>query len=156
MIEKLRSKVALSLFATLALATGCKDKGCTDNVPYIEFRTLTTTASSALLTFYFRDCDGDIGNPNKADTAGFNLFLTYYQKKNGNWEQLILPEQSRYKIPEVTSKSNSDKLEGEIDIDLTVEVFSFASIDTLKIEFYLQDNAGNNSNTQESNPLIKN
>lgn len=156
MIEKLRSKVALSLLAAVAMVSGCKDKGCTDNVPYIEFRSLTSTPTSALLTFYFRDCDGDIGNPDKADTAGFNLFLTYYQKTNGNWEKLVLPEESRYKIPEVTSKSNSDKLEGEIDIDLTVEVFSFTSIDTLKIEFYMKDNAGNVSNTQESNPLIKN
>lgn len=151
----------ISLFAILlvVLSSACNEKKCDEPIPYIEFSNFVKLGDTAAqLTIYFKDCDGDIGL-RQADTAApydYNLFLEYFEKRNGNWENVQPRFPFYYRVPMLNGKTPYDLKEGEIILDMGLYYDPFSSFDTIKFTIKLRDRALNESNTAETDEIIVN
>lgn len=152
MIAVLRTFKPLLLFAGFCFfinyLSGCKPEQCEEVVPELGFVNFKSKMDTGVMTLSFKDCDGDLGL-SRNDTLppyAYNLFLEYFEFKNGNWNKIgPLNPPYYYRIPELNSNSNSDIREGEIDIVLNPYYLPGYS-DTLRYEIYLVDKALNKSN----------
>lgn len=140
------------LFVIILLFTvglfSCKPETCEEVVPQIEFVSFETLGDTGKLTIRFKDCDGDIGL-SRSDTLPpyeYNLFLDYFEFKNGEWNQVgPLNPPYYYRIPEMETNSSSPIQEGEIDVNL-IPYYLLGFSDTIRYEVYLLDSALNKSN----------
>ena len=134
----------------------CKVDECEEIIPTAEYVDLVTHGDTATITLSFKDCDGDLGLLPSDTTAPyeFNLFLEYYQLKNGVWEVVgPLPTPYYYRIPVLETSGNSIITEGEIDISL-IPYYLPGYSDTIKYQIYIVDKALNQSNTIETYILV--
>jgi hypothetical protein len=138
-------------------------------IPEISFKdfsmTLTTdilgnVVQKAKLTFHVVDGNGDIGLQD-SDTIGVfspdsiyynDLFLTLFEKIDGEFveKQLIVPH--RYRIPYVEPQGQVKVLLADIQIAIDYTKGTFKS-DTIMYSFYLYDRALNKSNVAETPEL---
>ena len=153
---KMKSLLAIIfIFSTLFFGT-CKPETCEEIVPQIEFVSLQVFGDTAKLTFSFKDCDGDFGL-RRSDTLPpyeYNVFIEYFDFNNGEFKKVgPLNPPFYYRIPFLESSSNSDILEGEIDIDI-IPYYLPGFGDTMRYEVYIQDSLLHQSNVLTTPSLI--
>ena len=144
----------------------CKSIQSHSEIPEIHFKKLVFVDSldaldeilkKAVITFSFIDGDGDLGDwstEKYPDEGVSRIYYTWYEKKH---DKTYEPYQFKggttnfSKIPysSVMDKSEAQNktLKGFIDIKLDAPVKP-QGIDTMRIEFYINDRAGNLSNVE--------
>lgn len=131
--------------------------------PMVEFRSFTLFDSTDILgndvlagrlTFYFEDGDGDLGLPSPESGLSpdeSNMFFQLYRKTDGSFE-LAGPSDplypSEYRIPLMEVPGQNRILRGTIDV--TFIYFMYNPEDTLYYNFWIEDRAGNESNTDST------
>lgn len=109
---------------------------------------------AGILKFYFEDGDGDIGldQPYIGDTNPDTTNLTFYlyEKENGFFS--TPSDTLGYRIPYMERIGQNQILQGTIEISFLY--IGYNEFDTLLYEFFLEDRAGNISNTSESCEII--
>ena len=163
---KFLSKISLIFILGISLtAISCSKKEDFPDTPVITYESFAKIYNSqdiddkGILEFSFTDGDGDIGLY-RWDTAApydYNLFITYFEKKNGEFEEVILTYfnnvTQRYdtisfdaRIP-IINRSGEDKpFKGKIEIELFINNY-FSDFDTIRFEAFILDRALNVSNT---------
>lgn len=151
----------LIAFIILQFIYACEEVEKFPPEPYIEFISfdfdynqdaLGNMALIGTLKFYFRDGDGDIGQP-PGDTANQTIFIDRYNIINSEpvLHELAVP--MNYNIPYFSTTGNKT-LEGEIIVnDINLYGINNLINDTIKYKFYIVDRAGNVSNTESTGIL---
>jgi len=160
MIRK-RNIILLALIIMAPLS--CKKIEQLPPEPYIAFRQflmfdstdiLGNTHKAGILDFYFEDGDGDIGlkQPDPGDTNPDTTNLTFYlyKKEGGIFNEPA--DTFGYRVPYMERSGQNKILQGSIQI--TFLYIGYASDDTIKYEFFLEDRTGNISNTVESCEIV--
>jgi hypothetical protein len=149
-------RLALFLFVTGTIISSCMKRPDYPDYPIIKFKAFIPEGDSAKLIFEFTDGDGDIGL-RKEDTIppyDANLFLKYYEQREGEFVEVepIIP--FNYRIPDISRKGKIKTLEGEIMVRINY-YYDFASpYDTIKYSAYIVDRALNKSNVIETDPIV--
>jgi hypothetical protein len=163
-------RLAILLFTIAAILFSCMEKQEYPDVPQLEFLSFTKLVHPAgydtmgILLLSYTDGDGDLGLT-RGDTAGINFFLSYFRMENGEFKPVTVfnPTTGEYdtinfnnRFYELAPEGYSGWIKGEIEdtINPLYDPRSTNSIDTIKLEAYLVDRAGNKSNTIET-PLIR-
>lgn len=150
------ARIALFLFTTGAFISSCMKRPDYPDYPIIKFKDFIPEGDSAKLIFEFTDGDGDIGLRPQDTVPPFdaNLFLKYYEQREGVFVEIepIIP--FNYRIPDISRKGKIKTLEGEIMVRINY-YYDFASpYDTIKYSAYIVDRALNKSNVIETNPIV--
>lgn len=137
--------------------------------PVIEFKSFTVINDSARIIFSFTDGDGNIGlgeneiQPPYDTGSRFynNVFIRYYEKVNGSWQQGINgdgePIEFTYRTKEITPSGKNKALKGDIIIYLVPIFYNPFSphSDTIKFDIQMADRALNLSNIVETQEIIR-
>jgi hypothetical protein len=133
---------------------------CKPNVPYsvipeiTEFVSFVPDTTELIvgqrpifgnLTFRFTDGDGDVGSNSQNDDP--NFFVNYYEKTDGKF---ILTTNSPIssRLPQL-----SEQVQEAISVQLSLKV-EIGPADTMCMEFYLKDRAGNQSNKMTTPTIV--
>lgn len=134
----------------------CKPETCEEAIPKIDFVDIRVFGDTAKLTFSFIDCDGDFGL-SQADTVepyAYNVFVEYFAFTDTGFRKIEpLNPPFYYRVPVLEASSNSDVLEGEIDINI-IPYYLPGFSDTMRYEVYILDKALNKSNVITTPSLI--
>jgi hypothetical protein len=186
MIHSLKYSGFSFLLMVLLLST-CKKKEIYPSVPSIEYKDATFymasdgTDSLMVLTFSFKDGDGDIGlnqqdtNPPfqaARDKYNFptnpyyhNLHIDYYELIDNKYQQIIKdldPDATppvfdtlryQYRIENITPDGRHKAIRGDIEVKIFPSPH-FDAKDTVKYEFFIYDRALNKSNRASSPPIV--
>ncbi len=122
------------VLAGILLYSSCKKPETYSPIPAIAYVSFAKIQNSqgidqkGILTFSFTDGDGDIGL-SADDTTGafspgsqyyYDLFVTYYEKQNGVYVPVVLPETNNLRIPVVTPSGQNKSIKGTIDVNLFI------------------------------------
>ncbi|NQX97261.1 MAG: hypothetical protein HRT73_05185 [Flavobacteriales bacterium] len=174
---KFKSKLAI-LFAITAFVS-CKKEEPTPVSPTITFveAKLSNDKLSSVIKFDFIDGDGDLGLKQEENIGEqkFNVFVDYYEKRNGlwvlkspivNWKpDITLPLGGFFDTTIVNARfpfieNELDRaLQGEIKIVLLYNKLSLDSTstaDTIKYDLYIKDRAFHKSNIITTADIIVN
>lgn len=160
--------IAWCVFALIAMSTSCSREVCDGEIPALGYSTATlivqsdtTLFDTLLLTFTFKDCDGDIGLAD-SDTTGdfspdsyyhYNFYLDYYEFRDTGFVKVYFPGGGyRYRIPVLSSEGRYPDIEGEIDVKVAMEPIIG---DTFRFEAVLFDRALNSSNSVTTPDYLK-
>ena len=136
---------------------------------FFEDRTdpLGETSTSAILIFSFIDGDGDIGAKPPDERLSKIHYAWYSKLSDHTFEPYKFPNDSIIISSEIPYNSVMDKsgaqnklLKGTIEIEL-VTPMNPQGIDSMRVEFYIFDRAGNQSNIEYTpvfslvNPPVK-
>ena len=108
-----------------------------------------------ILTIKIVDGDGDIGLPQDDTLPGFeeignkNLFITFYEKIDGEFQEVDLVVPYHYRTPYLEPEGQDKTLKADIEVTMTYDS-AFFNYDTIKYDFYVYDRKLNKSNTAES------
>ncbi len=161
----MRLKILIAALLLFPLTQGCLDPDEYPPEPRIEFEDFQeVNQNKALLTISFRDGDGNVGLA-KGDTTGDfapgnryynNLFLEYYEKRNGQWVKRDLDPPFHYRVPPLDDENDDEEsLEGDIQVTLEPYYYDPTSpYDTIKYSIQLADKALNESNVVETDPIV--
>lgn len=141
------------LLAILVLLSCKKDDNPLSEVPEIDLvniepKVVKSEIEPFQITISFKDGNGDLGS-DIVDTLTSNLFTTYTRiDQFGKEFQLTVPAN----LPVLTSDAKNPSIQGEIQIDyspLIINPLYPSSLDSeiVKMELYIKDNAGNVSNS---------
>jgi hypothetical protein len=164
------SRTILLIACILSLSfvlPSCSEDQVYPVVPAIEFISLTKIQNTSgiddkgMLKISFTDGDGDIGLSDfdvdpPYDTGSiyyYNCFIKYFEKKNGQFEEIILPFTNNYRIPYTPPAQKGLPLVGDIDIELYINNYT-SNYDTIRYEVYIVDRALNHSNTITTPELV--
>lgn len=153
--------------AAVTMAYSCEDPEEYPIEPVITFKSLqkftnlqTGKDTAAVLLFSFTDGDGDIGL-NEADTFPpynpgseyySNLFMKYFEKKNGVWTEVVIPFPYNFRVPYITPAGSNKALSGDIYIDLFLP-FGKTNL-PIRFDLYLVDRALHKSNVITTSELV--
>lgn len=155
----MKTKILGILAASLGLLSlvSCKDSDVFPDTPYLEYRSYELIGSEqdpvfplehALVTLYFTDGDGDIGEK-EYDPGEFNFRVSVFEKYDTgyayayDWSGIL---------EDLADPGQQNKaLEGEIMYKVGL---ADAGTDTVKFEFELVDDAGHSSGVIESEPVL--
>ncbi|MDR2887607.1 MAG: hypothetical protein LBV26_06375 [Bacteroidales bacterium] len=157
-----KTNLSLIITAAIVLSTACfkiEPASVTPAIEFVSFEIFDTTdilqnqSKAGRLKFRFEDGDGDIGlaATDIADTT--NLKLSLYRKTGGTMQPVadtldpLLPYRA-YRIPDLEQAGSNKVLKGEITISIIYQ--SYSTDDTIKYSFFITDQAGNTSNTEET------
>jgi len=131
--------------------------------PMIEFRNfiikdtideLGNAIKKGELIFYFEDGDGDLGAGQAgavSDTIEANVFLSVLQKSSGSF---ITPDSAnwflsdqKFRIPELERVGQNQTLMGTVELTIFYRFVNLHANDTIMYDLYIEDQAGNRSNT---------
>jgi hypothetical protein len=116
--------------------------------------------SLGFVRFEFTDGDGDLGL-NQADTFGdfapgqfyyHNLFIRYFQKQNGVFEEIIPPGSPNGRFKDLTPTGADKTLQGEMAVGIYNS--GVQANDTIKIEMFIVDRALQHSDTLVTPEII--
>lgn len=115
---------------------------------------LGNTHKAGILEFYFEDGDGDLGllqpDPELSNPDTTNLTFYLYKKENGSYST---PDDTLgYRIPYMERTGQNQILQGTIRISFLY--IGYNESDTLFYEFFIEDRAGNLSNTCETCEIV--
>lgn len=158
--------VKLVIFLFILPVTSCIKREEFPIEPYIEYRgfAVRTTAEGkkiGIIHIYFRDGDGDIGLSSKDTLPPFhlqgdyyyNFFMHIYKKQSNNF--ILIDHPYVVRIPPVNPDDYPQSLEGDIYIDIDVEILKMVLPENIfKFDAYLYDRALHKSNTITS-PVIE-
>jgi hypothetical protein len=163
------SKIALFSipFLGLIIMQGCLKPQEFSIEPIIEYKGFTAGSDSATLSFTFTDGDGDVGfNEGEVtppfDTGSiyhYNVFLDYYEKVNGVWQQGMLngkPISFNYRTALLTPDGNNKALKGEIIVHILPFYYNPGSpdSDTIMYKVRMCDRALHLSNQVDTPEII--
>ena len=169
MMSKMRQNqfetgIALIFSITLFFAfSSCLRNKDFDEVPIISYHSYFQEGDIGKLKISFTDGDGDIGL-SQGDTVEpyditslyyHNLFVEYFEKRNGNYELLVFPDDSLnnyFRVPVITPEGQNKSLEGDIEIDIFLDLLT--PYDTVMFEVFLVDRALHHSNTIQTPDLV--
>ena len=135
-------------------------------IGFERFNVLGNGGAELVLTF--TDGDGDVGL-DQGDTLApycpeecsfyYNLFLEYYELREGEWTHIELDPQAGqipfyYRVPRVEPSGQNPALNGEIKLDMPF-YYLVSDYDTARFEITLVDRALNVSNSVISRSFIK-
>ena len=154
----LPSRVLLWLTVAFLISTSCVKQESFSIIPEISFREFVRVfdtgqyAVRGILSFYFQDGDGDIGlNPWDTfppyDPAGqyfYNLVISYFEKQNGTWVEVILVPSYSARIPVLTPENPGKAIKGFI-VD-TLILNPAPVFDTIRFDVLIYDRALHQSN----------
>lgn len=144
----------------VVLFSSCLKKQEFPNRPAIELigvysnpAALSANDSLGFVKFSFTDGDGDLGL-SASDTLGefgqgqpyyYNLFIHYYEKRNGVYEEYVTPLPLHVRFKRLEAVGGSGALEGE----MSVRYFTLpgSAYDTVRYEMYIVDRAKQHSDT---------
>lgn len=154
-------KGILLLIVVFGLSSCLKDVDY-PNRPQIEFiemtlnyGTLSITDSLGIVSFSFTDGDGNLGLDDATDSDGvfaegepyhFNLFIRYFEKRNGVFEEFVIenpPLHARFE--RLTSAGVGNSIEGRMDAWFGARPGS--PYDTVRYEVYIVDRDLQHSDT---------
>jgi hypothetical protein len=156
-MKTLNITIILMLAAVLILDS-CEPVEDISDIPEIHFKEISDsyivvdnsiTTYYRDLTFTFKDGDADIGVPANSSDSPNNLILIPFRKLNGVYDS-IDPElyQREYKIKEHDLLNSDKAVQGEIKVSIN---YPFPlPFDTIRYNFYIIDQAGNQSNTDST------
>lgn len=156
----------LAVLAALAggALSGCRKAEEFPEEPIIEFKSFETFGDSASLTVSFTDGDGDIGLDDadnqppfdSGSTYYFNLFVEYFELRNGTWEHVEFDEiQLYYRIPRITPTGQNKVLEGDLSVAIDpLSLFVTPDADTIRYSVHIVDRALHVSNTVQTSDII--
>jgi hypothetical protein len=151
------SNISFYVVLTFVVLSSCRKKECDNPVPVIGFKEFIQYGDTAAkLIFSFKDCDGDIGlTQDEIDPPyDFNLFMEYFEKRQGVWHKRNLPFPFYYRIPDFSNEVASKMIEGEIAIDMKPYADLGSPYDTIKFEFMIKDKNLNESNWESTGEII--
>lgn len=117
------------------------------------------------MIIHFQDCNGDVGLEdsdtlppfNTESDYYYNLKLDYFEFQEGKWVRIAdLEPPFYYRIPNLTPKGKTKKLEGDIEVSLEPTYYlPFSKFDTLMFSIQLFDRELNGSNIIETPQIIR-
>ena len=148
----------------------CKKPVNFSDIPEIKFISFekykdNQTEDGAILTFSFKDGDGDIGLHewetfppfDSTSVYYYNFFCDYYEKRNGiftkidsveNINGMMLPFNLNARIPRL-SKLQKEPIHGDIFITMPYYYDKSSPYkDTIQLKFYIVDRKLNKSNSE--------
>ena len=166
-IKHLFRKLSLLIFI-IVVVFSCKKKDEYPKEPVITFKNIFLIRDTdgidknALIQLEFTDGDGDVGLSNTDINAPFdtasvfynNLFIDYYEMRNGTFYKLELDPPLHARVPVLNTSTGKQPLKGTIEITTLVNFLS--PYDTIKFEFLLADRSLNLSNKVFSPIIVKN
>jgi hypothetical protein len=166
--------VLISTFSILLISFSCKKEVTYPIIPHIDLISFEKIADSSgidqqgIIGLSFTDGDGDIGLTSTQNTGNYlyDLFIKYFEKKNGKFEEIILttPNQVTGKpdtltfngrIPNLTPQGNNKAIKGEIYDTLYINNPA-STYDTIRYEIYIEDRALHKSNVVTTPDIIIN
>lgn len=157
---KTLSKILLILvFSLSAFLFSCREKIKYPIIPHIEYVSFVKYPNAqgidnkGILKFSFTDGDGDIGL-GPSDTLFpyepgsqwyYNLFITYYEKQNGDYIAVTLPMTNNSRIPVITPEGENKSIKGDIEVELFINN-PISPYDTICFDVQIADRALNTSN----------
>ncbi len=141
--------ILVILLGGLTWMAACKKSNDVSSIPSISFIDFTTLKdinrkdTTGLLRIYFKDGNGDIGL--YQTQAGVDFYSIFVYKKLGIWTEDTT--KFNYRIPYIADQATKDGLKGEIDITYNRAIIGSIPWDSIKIKCFLNDRAGNVSNT---------
>lgn len=164
----------ITLFIVLILSYACTKKDVYPIEPHIDLKSFEKILNSkgidslGIIGLYFTDGDGDLGL-RPTDTSSnyrYNLFIKYFEKKKGKFEEIILTTLNpltlkldtlwfHARIPYLTPAGNSKAISGEIS-DTLFDNNPYSTYDTIKYQIYIQDRALHKSNVVETPEIVIN
>lgn len=170
---KLIPKISFIFLITLILITiSCSKKEDFSDIPYIEFKSFYKLSnvndidSVGVIEFSFTDGDGDIGLSewDSDPPYDFNLFITYFEKQEGEFKEVILTAYNNqtgeydtinldYRIPVINNTGQEKSLKGKIELELNINNPS-SDYDTIRFDLFIKDRALHESNTISTPEII--
>jgi hypothetical protein len=154
-------KKVLVLFLFAVVLVSCQKSKNLSDIPKITFNSLTTSKlssgldSTAVLNFDYEDGDGNIGSLLENPPPEYrNLFVSFFQLKNGVWNEPVLPVGFDGVIPNLTPKAKDKAISGDITYNLILP--PGAKNDTIRFTVYIVDRLNNKSNVITTSELVIN
>ena len=163
---KWTSKIVLFGLLMGGILSSCDKKTCEEPIPEMGFVSFKPSASDTdyfVLTFSFKDCDGDIGmsptstildENGEVQTTNFKIDL--YHVENNQWvKHVFKPGEPGLdaKVPELGNSTANPVLDGEIDKRMH-RTFGLLDYDSVMFKSRILDNAGHYSNEVETPGFI--
>jgi hypothetical protein len=164
----------ISLIILFIFSFGCTKENKYPIEPHIDLISFDKITDSlgidqqGVIGLSFTDGDGDIGLTNDQNTGNFkyNLFIKYFEKKNGKFQEIILttpnaitgkPDTLLFngRIPYVTPQGRIKSIKGEIYDTLYINNPA-STYDTIKYEIFIEDRALHKSNIVTTPDIIIN
>ncbi|MBN2745131.1 MAG: hypothetical protein JXR34_00255 [Bacteroidales bacterium] len=162
-------KLLTVFFALLIIASlaGCEKKDEYPPEPAIAFHSFskidngTGIDDQGILSISFTDGDGDIGLKtedtlppyNYASPYYYNIYIDYFEKKNGVFEKIDLPISNNSRIPYIDADLPEKGIKGIIEVELYINNI-LSNYDTIMFSAYIYDRALNQSNVIETPEII--
>ncbi len=142
----------------LVMFSSCRKSENISEIPKItyvsfeSFKNLSGKDTAAVVVFEYEDGDGDLGSLS-TDSAGYrNLFVKFFEKKNGVFVQPVLPGSYDAQIPNLTPKAKNKSISG--DISYSILLPPSVTNDTIKLSLYIVDRANHKSNEIETAAIV--
>ena len=158
--------------STILITVSCSKKEDFPDIPQIKYESFTKIRNSqdidekGILEFSFTDGDGDIGLHSWDTLPPYdnNLFISYFEKQNGEFKEVILTyfnkETQEYdtisfdaRIPIINRSGESKPYKGKIEIELFINNY-FSTYDTIRFDAYIMDRALHKSNIISTPDII--
>ena|SRR6478735_116660 len=142
----------------ITLLAGCKKDVEYSPIPTIEYKSFIQIGNdSAQIAFNFTDGDGDIGSDESNPVQ--NIFIRYYEKVNGVFQQGMssgTPTVFTFATKKLNPIGKHKALKGTMKVYLSPFYFAGSSdSDTIKYDIQMVDQADHVSNTVETNEIIR-
>lgn len=164
------SRTLIFAFVTVLLAgliSSCDRSKDFPDEPVIN--SLEFDSLNKALIIYFTDGDGDFGIDSDAppfqqyldpdstipNPYYYNLWLDYYEKRDGEWELIETPSTFNFRIPVLTPAGQNKQLDVKVTYDMDFDLpLPTAESDTIKFGVTLIDRSKKQSIPQETSPII--
>jgi hypothetical protein len=151
-------KISVIAFLLLILSVSCLKKNEYPVEPVIQFKSygvlpdVNGKDSVGYLTVSYTDGDGDIGLSSGQNTGqyAYDFFLTLFKNKNGQLEQVVLPDPSatfNARLPILTPEGLNKNIRGDITIAIELTYArNYILSDGIAFDVSIQDQALHKSN----------
>lgn len=157
------------LLAAVTILPSCRKNKTISDQPTLEYRGYEENTydnglvDNFLFELFFTDGDGnvgfegDIGSIDDCDSSSYNLFIRYFEKTDGVYQE-VFPADScspfHNILPDLTPEGQNKTLEGNIFANFIYSAYPTSlEVDSVKFEFKLEDREGNETAWVSSDPI---
>jgi len=157
------------LLAAITITSSCRKNKVISDQPTLEYRGYEENTYESglvdnfLFELFFTDGDGNVGyvgditSLDDCDSTSYNLFIRYFEKVDGVYEE-VLPADScspfHNILPDLTPEGQNKTLEGNIFTNFIYSAYPTSlEVDSVKFEFKLEDRDGNETPWVPSEPI---
>jgi hypothetical protein len=156
----------LIALVSIFFVSACEEPQKFPNEPQIDFYQIYVNDTTDglgnivklhLLTFRIVDGDGNLG-VYQDDTVTNNLFITFYQKVNGVYEEVSSDIPLYFRIPYTDPVGLNEYFKADIQVELTYPINIYNTnglFDTVMYSFYVMDRDSNYSNVENTFEIPK-